>query len=224
MNTSLIEEANVHIYNAIHFGFQLPDEIFESISELFYNEKEFDHEWLKETIDKRYAHHQLESIKWTNPTDFERLAQAFDSLAKNHIVALHNAGYTRQDAEEECSLAISDLQALEAQPQGYCYYHAQDLERAIDPKSKYLYLGFGTLKNDPSKAQALANYIKSTLSDHGFEVEWSGDIEERLKIININWQKVADGQNWYIERVIELMPRNEQGDENDKSKPFWKIW
>lgn len=219
MTEDIKNEALEQLELDIQFGFENEEELFESIRDLFYDENDFDEEWLRQTIAEKYQQQQKESINWNRPTDFDRLAKTFDELIQEKIVCLHKAGYTKQDGEGDCLETIERLQKMGVKPTGFCYYHTQDLERAVDKNIKNLYLGFDSVSQNDNEALQVANRIVTKLKETGFELDWNGSVDQRIEIKNINWQKIPDDENWGAERVISILATP------DKSKkPFWKFW
>jgi len=209
MDEEIKEEALEQVKKEILFGFNNKDEIFDGVIDMFYDVEDFDEEWLKQTIDELYNQHQKESLTWKRPTGFDKLAKAFDELTDNIIVALHKAGYTRSDAECDCMEVIRIIdESQEFVPVGYCYYHTQDLERAVDSELGYLYIGFGCTESSDELWLNYGNTIAEILQKNDLEIEWNGTIDQRIKIININWQKVPDNEDWGMQRVIERMTSN----------------
>lgn len=199
----------------IKFGFENEEELFDSIRDMFYAESDFDDDWFRQSIAEKYKHHQQDSLTWKRPTDFDLLAKAFDLLITDKIVCLHNAGCSKQDGEYECAETIEMLSNLGIKAIGFCYYHSQDLGRAVDKDIRNLYLGFDSSTQDDNEALQVANKIVSTLKEYNFEVSWTGTVDQRIEIKNINWQKVPDNENWGSERVIRILT---------KPKKFWKFW
>jgi hypothetical protein len=219
MKADVRQEAYQLLEEGIRFGFENKDELFESIRDVFYDEENFDEEWLRQTISERYILHQKESAKWDKPTGFDRLAVAFDQLAKEQIVALHKAGHTKSDGVEDCMEVVKTLTEYQVTVKGYCYYHSQDLARAIDPEIKSLFLGFDSVEHNDIAAIGVANTIIEILQRNGFEVSWPGTVEQRIEIRNIDWKKLPDDQEWSGQRVIQLLTQKEKA-----KKPFWKFW
>jgi len=203
----------------IKFGFENKDELFESIREMFYEEDDFDEDWLKLIISEKYNQHQQDSLTWTRPNDFDRLVKSFDQLINDKIVCLHKAGYTKQDGEGDCMETIEKLNELGIKAIGFCYYHSQDLARAVDKEIRNLYLGFDSPTQDDNEALRVATKIFSTLKENGFEVSWTGTVDQRIEIKNIYWQKIPDNESWGSERVIDILTKA-----NNNKKPFWKFW
>jgi len=225
MEQKIKDEAIEQLEKDIQFGFEGVDDLFENISELFYDEDDFDDEWLMTEIKERFAGHQADSVNWQKPTDFDRLLRSFDMLNAQKIVALHKAGYTRQDAEGDCAEIIDELRAMGISPIGYCYYHTQDLERAIG-EEKMLLIGYDSVDGDDDMAIKIAQRIVEVLKQNGFKVKWDGSLETRIEIQDINWKKTADDIDYNYARVFEIMGKNSKQEElkTKKKKPFWKIW
>lgn len=219
MTQDIKDEALEQLELDIKFGFENKEELFDSIREMFYDEDDFDEEWLRQTISEKYEQHQKDSLTWTKPTDFDKLAKAFDELIEEKIVCLHKAGYTKQDGEGDCMEIIEKLKKLKVKAIGYCYYHSQDLARAVDPDIRNLYLGFDSPTQDDNEALEVANKIVSSLKKYGFDVDWTGTVDQRIEIKNITWRKAPDSEEWGSDRVISILTETK----NDK-KPFWKFW
>jgi hypothetical protein len=171
------QEALEQLELDIKFGFENEEQLFESIREMFYEEANFDEKWLRLAIADKYKRHQIDSSTWTHPTDFERLAETFDDLIREGIVCLHKAGYTKSDGEGDCMETIERLNELGIKAIGFCYYHSQDLGRAIDPEIRNLYLGFNSPTQNDNEALLVANRIVDKLKSHGFEVNWPGTVD-----------------------------------------------
>ncbi len=227
MNQEIKDEAIEQLEKDILFGFENGDDLLESISEMFYDEDDFDEDWLKKEIGIRLEKHQAESLNWEKPTDFERLVKSFDELNKEKIVSLHKTGYTRQDGESDCSEIIDKLKTIGITAKGYCFYHTQDLERAIGDE-KMLYIGFDSYNRDDKLAKEVAEKIVEILKNNGFNVNWNGSFETRIEILDIRWKKAVDNVDYNYSRVFEIMEKNNKTEnteiKNKKKNPFWKLW
>ncbi|MDO7174176.1 DUF6891 domain-containing protein [Mariniflexile sp. AS56] len=227
MTDEIKKEAIEQLEKDVLFGFENGDDLLESISEMFYDETDFDENWLKKEIDIRLKNHQKESRSWEKPTDFERLVKSFDELNENKIVSLHRAGYTKSDGEEDCSEIIDELKVIGISVNGYCYYHTQDLERAIG-KEKMLFIGFDSYNRDDGLAKEVAEKIISVLTNNGFKTKWNGSIDTRIEILNIDWKKAVDNIDYNYSRVFDIIEKHHKPVNNEKikadNKPFWKIW
>jgi hypothetical protein len=209
MSQEIKDEVLEQIEKDVLMGFESAEDMTDSIAEMFEEEEDFDEDWLAETIEARCNEHRDNSFNWSKPTDFDRLDAAFTELIKQKIVCLHNAGYTKQDAIGDCEEAINELDDMGIEALGYCYYHTQDLERAIDPTSRTLLLGYDSFIDDTKETLMIANTIVATLKAHHFAITWNGSIQQRIQIDNINWQKVPDDEDWSMGRVIDILTNDE---------------
>jgi hypothetical protein len=206
----LKEEVLEVIKQEVKFGFDHEAEILETIWTMgFENEDQLNETWLQQMIAKDYHQHQLESKQWPRPTDFDSLAKVFDKLNSEKIIALHKAGYTKQDGYSDVAEVVDVLKAKDIVPLGYCFYHTQDLERAVDPASRNLFLAFDDIEQNTDRAIAIGKRMVSLLQEHGLKTEWDGTIEQRIEIKDITWQKTPDNQDWGMARAIEYLSQGE---------------
>ena len=70
-----------------------------------------------------------------------------------------------------------------------------------------------------NEALQVVNKIVSTLKENSFEISWTGTVDQRIEIKNINWQKIPDNEDWDSERVISILTKT-----NNNKKTFWKFW
>ncbi len=202
-----MDEVVEFIKQEIKFGFDYPEEILESVWAFgFENEDKLDEKWLNETIKKYYNRHLKESEKWKRPTDFDKLAQIFDELNQEKIIALHKAGYTKQDGYDDVNEVVNLLQAKNIKPKGFCFYHIQDLERVIVSGS--LFLAFDDIKQNTENAILLGKKIVAKLEKNNFLVEWNETVEQRIEIKDLLWQKIPDKQPWGITRAIKFLHKS----------------
>ncbi|WP_299363280.1 hypothetical protein [Winogradskyella sp.] len=226
MKENIKAEVVEQLRKDISFGFYDSNELFENIVDMFYDIENFDKNWLKDEIESRLAKHEDQSQYWEKPTDFERLKDAFDQLNEKGIVSLHKAGYTRQDAENDCLEMIDELKAIGINAKGYCYYHTQDLERVLG-EEKMLFLGYDSYNGEDELAKQVAQEIVDILKHNGFNVKWNGSLNSRIEVLDINWRKTIDGIDYNYDRIFKIMRNNpEIKDKNGKKdpKPFWKFW
>ncbi|MCS4224567.1 DUF6891 domain-containing protein [Sphingobacterium sp. BIGb0165] len=208
-NEQLKKDVLEFIEQEVKFGFDHKRDILEAVwTAGFEDEDQLDEAWLKHIITLLYNAHQEESIEWKKPNDVDRLAKIFDELNQDKIIALHKAGYTKQDGYSDVREVVHLLKTQNIAPLGYCFYHMQDLERAISPSSKNLFLAFDDIHQNTENAILIGQKIVKKLQENGFAVEWNGTIEQRIEIKNINWQKVPDNQSWGITRAMEYLQKN----------------
>ncbi|SFD17570.1 DUF6891 domain-containing protein [Flavobacterium phragmitis] len=202
------------IFNQVRMGFLSVDDIKDNIMEEIEDnefEEEISEAWAFEKIDEEYQKLLAESKQWKSPTDTERLINAFDELCDQNIVALHNAGYTTSDGEYEVVEVERELRENGVTSDGYCFYHEQDLARAIDPENPSLYIAFQKVDNsDPAVTIEVGKKVAEVLRNNGFEVKWEETASRKIEIPNFRWQQVynedsRDLQDYgeVVERMIE---------------------
>ena len=165
--------------------------------------------WIKETIKSEYEIQLTNSLNWEHPTDPEKLKKVFDQLCRERIIALHNQGYENSDIGPEISSLLADFEEfnIEPKPIGYCFYHHQNLESAIDPNSKNLHIGFSSLTDNEEVCQNIGHRIKELLIKQNFNIEWTGFTTDKVIINKIMWQKKFnnDTEEWDSARVLDLI-------------------
>ena len=205
MEQSIKDEAIEQLEKDILFGFDDKDELLMGIRDMFYDVDDFDKKWLKNEIKIRLKKHKAESKMWERPTDFDKLLKTFDTLNKNGIVALHKAGYTKQDGEEDSHEIIKKLKKMDVHAKGFCYYHTQDLERVIS-EDKNLFIGYDSYNHDGTLAKSIAQEIIKTLKFNGLKVKWDESIETRIEIVDMDWKKTVDVIDYnQKKRIFKLM-------------------
>ncbi|HSJ04724.1 MAG TPA: hypothetical protein VK956_19790, partial [Verrucomicrobium sp.] len=130
-------------------------------------------------------------VNWPEITDCDRLDEAFAELETRHIISLQNAGYTQSDGMEDVSSAWHERGHRSSGVVGYCFYHGQDLERAV--MGEGLYLAFGDINGDDSKGEAVGETICSVLTKHRFKVEWDHTVKTRILVPVLDWKRRAEG-------------------------------
>lgn len=201
-----------HFLISIKSGFESLEDIIADALEAVEDEgweSEISEEWVRETLSKEYAKNEEESKIWQRPTDTEKLHRVFDQLCANRILALHNAGYTQSDAIYDVQEVWKDLEDEGTKPIGYCYYHGQDLERAIT--SGTLNIGFyGEKEKNDKEAILIGRKVVEAFENEGFTVEWNGSASQRIEIKDFDWKNVFTSydevdEKWGYDRVFETM-------------------
>lgn len=200
--SELKEEISEAIKFDVYGGFYDKDDIFDNIS-MTYDDPTLE-KWIIQEIEKYYQQKLSEQSLWEPVTDFDRLAQVFDKLNSSGIIALHNAGYTRQDGEGDTHEIYEDLKGMGITTKGYCFYHTQDMERVIEGGSTLL-LAFGDFEHDDKKGEAVGNEIILALHEKGFKTEWNNSIQARINVSGIKWQKRFGNENCSIKRAIDFL-------------------
>jgi len=165
-------------------GYYEPDEVQERIGEIL--EEDADEALLRAAVAPEFERKAQAEKSWPKETDCDRLDKVFQALNASGIVALHNAGYTYSDGIADASEVIA--QRGKNRVRGFCFYHGQDVERAVDGGG--LWIAFGGL-NDKDKAKKVeaGSAVKQALEAQGLAVVWDGDPETRLSIPNFDWKR-----------------------------------
>ncbi|KAL4457709.1 hypothetical protein ABPG75_012574 [Micractinium tetrahymenae] len=119
-----------------------------------------------------------------------RIEAAFEELRSKHRILV----------EESCACCCSCGHAhcrgeLARHPEavGYAFFHAQDLDFVADGE-----LWLGHAARDDLLDRIVPLVMRSVLEDHGFEADWSGSPEVRLRVL------VPEGpERAYFRRMLE---------------------
>ena len=125
-------------------GFYTHDEIDSMVDDIA--EEDCDIEELKATIGPALRAKLRAERGWPAVTDCDRLDAVFNQLEEAGICALSNAGYTMSDGFTE--VAEARAMAPTGYYRGFCFYHGQEVERAVDGEG--LMLAFGDLEDNPA--------------------------------------------------------------------------
>ena len=200
------------IVSQVRAGFISIEDIKENIIEEIEDngfEEEISEKWAIKKIDKEWEKLLLESKQWKNPTDTQKLIKAFDELCSMNIIALHNAGYTTSDGMDEVGEVEKELRKKNIVSDGYCFYHEQDLARALDSENPSLTIAFQKMENsDDAVTIGVGKKVSEILRKNGLEVVWDETANLKITIPNFKWQLVYDDDNRDLlnyRQVVELM-------------------
>ena len=150
-----------------------------------------------------------ESKNWKKPTDTDRLIKAFKEICKSNIIALHFAGYTRSDGEYEVVEVERELRKRGKKSDGYCFYHEQDLARAIVPENPSLMLAFQKIDNSDDKTTIeIGRKIVEVLKRNEFKINWDETATRKIEIVDFAWKKLYNESMEDLldyEKVIEKL-------------------
>ncbi|MDL5032045.1 hypothetical protein QRD43_09000 [Pelomonas sp. APW6] len=169
-------------------GFEDRDRIVEILTEEMYEPGELDADVVASAVEAAVARHALDQQSWPAVTDCDRLDAVFSSLEGKGLIALQFAGHTQSDGFDDVSEVYQD-HPDRAAVIGYCFYHSQDLERAV--RGEGLYLAFGSMdasETSTGGAQVGA-LIAAELRAAGFEVRWNGSVDQRIFVPSIDWKR-----------------------------------
>ena len=134
-----------------------------------------------ELLDER---RRLESA-WTEPTDCDRLDQAFAALERDGIVAGQNLLCCMTCARAEIGVRIGQKINSGHVVRGCVYYHEQDTARV---PYGHLLLAFASTVNDNEHTVRIGRSIVDALSNARLQSEWKDDPNTRI-VLHLDWRK-----------------------------------
>ena len=154
-------------------GFYDMDDIAEMLHDIV--EEDGDEERGLACAETEFLRKRAAEASWESQTDCDRLDAAFEALFERGVLALQNAGDTMSDGLDDVSeeLGRQDVGAF----WGYCFYHGQDVERAI--ASGELWIAFGDSSPDDLRKGEAGAAVLAALRASGLEAQWDGDPEQR---------------------------------------------
>lgn len=176
----ILDAIQSHVWS----GFDSPGDVDQLIDDLL--EGDADETFLRAAVGPEFARKRAAEATWPLTTDCDRLDAAFETLDAHGIIALQNTGYEMSDGLTEVAEALHACGRREG-VQGYCFYHGQDLERAV--KGEGLMLAFGSLDDDQTHKLEVGQRVREILEGGGFMVQWNGDAEKRLNLPGLDWKR-----------------------------------
>ncbi|MGE0350711.1 DUF6891 domain-containing protein [Hydrogenophaga sp.] len=172
----------------IWYGYDAPEDIDRWIDENAAAGDDFDVVWVKAFATALLAKKRAAEATWPKETDCDRLDRAFDSLNAQGICALQCAGNTMSDGFESVSDVINADDVPEGRYTGFCFFHSQDLDRALYGEG--LMLAFGYLDSqDAADFIAVGRKVCEVLQQHGLQTEWDGSDNSRINLPAVRWQR-----------------------------------
>ncbi|KHK55335.1 hypothetical protein PI87_13320 [Ralstonia sp. A12] len=164
-------------------GFYEPADVRDMMDDIL--EPDCDVSRLEAFIASEFERKVAAEASWPSETDCDRLDRVFYHLHEDGICALSNAGYTMSDGHADVSEAVDD--APEGHYHGYCFYHGQDVDRALDGHG--IMIAFGDLADDKARGSAVGHRVAEALSLAGFGVSWDGSVATRINIPSFDWKR-----------------------------------
>jgi hypothetical protein len=189
-------EALDHVRNRVWSGDSDPGDVFDIIANIdmvhegvFSTKREAERGWLRDAIQSEFRTKREAERGWPEITDCDRLEQVFE--------ALHSRGILTDDrwcgsTVEDGLGVIDDLYEEEGGEHpgfvGYCFFHLQDMERAIWSDVGLL-LAYGSFSDSSEHGVEVGHLIREECERAGFEVIWDGTIESRILLKGFRWQR-----------------------------------
>jgi hypothetical protein len=172
----------------VRSGFYDKEELLEIVCDEMHAPGELDPDAVADAIDAAMEDLEDAKLTWPEVTDCDRLALAFAALGDHGVIALENAGYTQSDGYEDFRDAY-EAHASKEGVVGYCFYHGQDLARAV--RGEGLMLAFGPV--DPSeeatKGHDVGVLVRTELERAGLRVVWDGTHTQRIHVPDFVWRR-----------------------------------
>jgi len=164
-------------------GWYTPEEVEQMLEDIV--EEDDDADALRKFVQVQFRTQDSEEASWPGETDCDRIDRAFAAISSKGIVALQNAGYTMSDGHDD----VGEVLAPHAPGtfRGYCFYHGQDLERAVH--AGQLYLAYADLQDTPEGKLAIGRVVVEAFREQGFICEWNEDVHKRILIAGIDWKR-----------------------------------
>ena len=194
MNQDLVDEIEYLIELLTKSGFFDVDEIEEILEDQF----------IEEDID--FSKFNISLNNFTN-SNFNKLEEAFKTLAIKNIVAIHNCGYDLEEGVGDAFELNVHLINNKFHPEGFCFYSFEDIEEAIEEDK--LKITFGDFENDENKALKIGEIVAEALKSAGFTLIWDGTINNQIEINPFKWDKSFDEEKEYeIEGAYDVFVNN----------------
>ena len=182
MNPDLVEEIDVMLDTLTKSGFFNKEEILEILED----------EFIEEDIDFSQFDFSLNDF---NNNNFNKLENAFNELANENIVAIHNCGYDIEEGVQDAFELFVHLQNNKFTPEGFCFYTFEDIEEAIYENK--LKITFGDFESNENKALEIGKIVNQYLKREGFKIKWDETINNQIELISFKWDKSYDDKKEY---------------------------
>lgn len=170
----------------VRYGFYRPTEIERIVGDDVLG-GELSRRRIRELIRAEVARQAAEQAAWPAVTDCDRLDRAFDALRARGILAIHNAGYTASEGVAEMSERYHAAGGPESGIVGYCFYHRQDMEYALEHRT--LGLAYGDIDGDTARGAEVGERVRHELEAAGLRVEWSGSVDDKIDVAGFHWRR-----------------------------------
>lgn len=180
-------EVLTYVDHFVRAAFDEPDRITDIICEEIYEPGDLDRDEVVAAISAAVARRENAKSTWPPETDNDRLERAFEALNRRGVVALHNAGNTQSDGYGDFLDRLEETGP--AGVIGYCFYHWQDVERALDGGGLYLAFGPRDSDEEPDGGVAVGRIVVGELDRVGLATSWNGTFSQRILIDNFEWQR-----------------------------------
>lgn len=172
----------------VWYGYYAAEAIMRWIDEGAAEGEEFDLEDIKAFATATLEKKRAAEAQWPQLTDCDRLDEAFGKLNEQGLCVLQCAGNTMSDGQEEVSQILDAEDAEPGRYQGYCFFHSQDIDRALYGDG--LMLAFGAANpRDRDGAVRVGQMVIEALAQQGLQARWDGRAGNRIEVPALRWQR-----------------------------------
>lgn len=180
-----MNEAEDHFLKALHTwvwsGFYDRQDVIDMVDRDL--ETGIDRDAIVAAVRGEFRKKAVAEASWPDVTDPDRLSAAFEVLRSQGVCALQNAGFTQSDGFQNVRLAN---ETSGGKYRGYCFFHGQDLQRAMADQG--LFLAFGLIETGGGDV-GIGETVRRALTDQSLSVEWDGTTKTRILIPKIDWKR-----------------------------------
>ncbi|MBK6848333.1 MAG: hypothetical protein IPG96_12685 [Proteobacteria bacterium] len=170
-------------------GFESTESILQAAMESFAGDlKSVTRAGVQIALEKLIDAHKTKQAKWKRPTDCDCLDAAFSKLNELGLVARQNWTSCVTDGFEEIAAEMEVNRKAGRKVIGYCFYHSQDTELAVEEGDSDLMLTFGASVRGTDGAEAVGQTIVRIMEEEGLSTYWKGDPKQRIEV-GVNWKK-----------------------------------
>lgn len=186
------EELTEAVRESLLPGFFDEDEVIERVADSY--DLADDDPRLLAIVEQVVDEHEQRIAGGRGVSDYDRLAAAFRQLEQEGVVARMNftccstCGFAEIDDERTPRERVINGE-YRYQEREFVFFHHQDAERLVDLPA-LLYLGYGSFLREPADVDEQAGrHVAQVLEQHGFAVDWNGDVQARIVVPISDWRK-----------------------------------
>ncbi len=121
---------------------------------------------------------------WVKKTDCDKIDDVFSALEAEGILARQNLAVHEKSGRDEIRKLVK---SEDGERDGFVFYTAQDTENAVE--FGQLSLSFGAFSGSGENTLDIGRKVVSALQAAGFQVEWSGEPNDRIELPEFDWKK-----------------------------------
>jgi len=170
------------------YGYYTAEAIMRWIDEGAAAGEGFDHECIKSYAEAVLEKKRAAEARWPQETDCDRLDRAYERLGEQGVLVLQWAGNTLSDGIAEVGEALDAEGVAEDTYQGFCFFHSQDIDRALGDEGLMLAFGSATSDEDDD-AVRIGRLVCEAFRQEGFQIQWNGTADQRIAMPAFRWQR-----------------------------------